>query len=683
MTKISNSQSSRQRGVRASLIKIHAAMVNAGLHSQADIAKKIQDLEQTPSTPRSLVSRVCRSESVDPVSIERVAAALGIPGWQLYLNSTEQNIEDLEHDDLTIPTDTPLEADLQLKSRQKIPTLLVVISVMVIILVMVFRSFNNVNPDANAFPLANILNQAHKSIVSLVIWPKDILSETTASNLNQSSSITNINPSLLDSQLDSSLQSIDLARQYESDVVVTLSTKQKGRYIVQQAQMYFDGVERVIGYYVFPLANQNMYATIIAAKLQATIDQLLSHPQQSLIFDTSYMYAMDVLLDARILLDTRDMQKEGDKVTAMLLSAILEHDDIADLKGALCQTYILKSWQDEEKHHLDQAASACSEAILLDPDSPYIQALNAELDTLTGQTDSALNSYKKTLKIWPNHLKSLSGLAETYLHKANQSPTESDTALALAEQNLLRAINLEDDYWYYYETLGTIYFNLQQPSRSLAYFQLSANLSQNPVSLTNVGILTLCSGDFPKAEEQFHNVIQAAPQSHLGYQFLGLLYSYQNKSAEAIAQIKVALDKLGNQEGANIYNYWGYLADVYRWSGEQDLAISAYKQAIKALQHYKLRGVNGISEDVSQLYYEVQISNISHNLGLNKQQLITRFDLLKDQEAGMASDLKMSQIELNIGNQAESIERWTSISGQCKFYQINPDFNDVAKSNKL
>lgn len=672
----SDSDSSRQRGVKASMIKIRAAMVNAGLHSQTDIAKKIQELEQTKSAPRSLVSRVCRSESVDPVSIERVAAALGLAGWQLYANSAEQKLEKQEPDDLTIPQDTIAVrvATDRPKSSFRRPVIIIGIAFLLIFLVWVFRSLSAVATDSRALPVTSILPK-NKSNISLVIWPKDILSETAAASLAAKASTKNINASLLDKNLDNSLQSIDLARQYESDAVVTLSAKHKGRYIVQQAQLYFDGVERVIGYYVAPLANQNMYAALISVKLQASIEQLLSHPQQSLIYDSSFMYAMDRLLDARMLLDKRDMQKDADKVTSMLLSAISEHGDIAELQAALCQAYMLMSWQDEEKQHLDQAALACNKARLLDPDSPYALAMNAELDTLTGHTESAINSYQHILGSWPNHLLSLSGSAMAYLNEANQLPSETDPALALAEQNLLRAITLEDDYWYYYEILGTVYFNLQQPNKSLDYFQRSANLSQNPVSLTNVGILTLCSGDYAKAEKLFQNVIQSAPHSHLGHQFLGLLYSYQGNNTEAITQIKIALDKLGNVQGANIHDYWGYLADVYRWSGENALASSTYQQAIKSLQHYKLRGVNGLSEDVSELYYEVQLAKLSQRLKQDKHQFLTRFKVLKEQDAGMAFNLKVSQIEIILGERSKSIERWKNLTNQCQFYQLNPDFN--------
>jgi tetratricopeptide (TPR) repeat protein len=669
-----NGESSRQRGVKASLIKIRAAMVNAGLYSQSDIAKKIQELEQSSATPRSLVSRVCRGESVDPVSIERVAAALGVPGWQLYLDSAEHNLESKEFDNTTLLTDS-MDGQVTTHPKNAIQfRWLATISGLSLLFIILVWAINAVNKESNELAISSLPDHAD---ISLVIWPKDILSEATASGLAIKLNQKNIVAPIPETDLQNSQLSIDLAKKYESDSVVSLSAKKKGRYVLLQAQIYFNGVERVIGYYVFPHANQIMYATLISTKLQVTIDKFLSYPRQPLIYDASFMHAMDVLLEARVLLDNRDMPKDGDKIAAILLAELSERDDIADLHAALCQTYALKSWQEEEKKQLEKAAALCSKALSLDPNSLYAQAMHAELGIRNGQTEKVIGLYSQILETWPNHLLSLSGSAQAYIVSANLTPDTANSVLTLAERNLLRAIIIEEDFWYYYETLGTVYFNLEQADKSLSYFQQSANLSQNPLSLTNVGILTLCNGDFQTAENLFQDVIQAAPNSHLGYQFLGLLYSYQGKNVTAIHHIQIALDKLGKQEGANIHDYWGYLADTYRWSGKKELAISAYKQATKSLQHYTLRGVNGVSEDASQLYYEIQLSQLTHSFDQDRMQFSSKFESLKNQDAGMAFNLKISQMEIALSTKAKAIERWKNLSNQCQFYKFNPDFKDA------
>ena len=80
----------RARGVKASPLKLRAALNAKGLKSQAEVAEAIRQKEGLVKPPRTLVGRVFRSEAVDPVSIERVAQVLDVEAWSLYLDSSEK-----------------------------------------------------------------------------------------------------------------------------------------------------------------------------------------------------------------------------------------------------------------------------------------------------------------------------------------------------------------------------------------------------------------------------------------------------------------------------------------------------------------------------------------------------------------------------------------------------------------
>ena len=79
----------RARGIRASRPKLRSAQLAAGFKSQAEVVDKIQIIEGLNKAPRSLVNRVFRGDAVDPLSIERVAKALNVEAWALYLDSAE------------------------------------------------------------------------------------------------------------------------------------------------------------------------------------------------------------------------------------------------------------------------------------------------------------------------------------------------------------------------------------------------------------------------------------------------------------------------------------------------------------------------------------------------------------------------------------------------------------------
>ncbi|MBU1308500.1 MAG: hypothetical protein KKE30_03070, partial [Gammaproteobacteria bacterium] len=68
-----NGHAKRARGVQASPAKLRAAQLAAGIKSQAELAKRIQQLEGLDKAPRSLVNRVFSGEQVDLLSLERVA----------------------------------------------------------------------------------------------------------------------------------------------------------------------------------------------------------------------------------------------------------------------------------------------------------------------------------------------------------------------------------------------------------------------------------------------------------------------------------------------------------------------------------------------------------------------------------------------------------------------------------
>ncbi|MEL7449644.1 MAG: hypothetical protein AAFN78_10570 [Pseudomonadota bacterium] len=79
----------RKRGIRASREKLSRALAAAGLKTQAALAERIADLEQSTTPPRDLVSRAFRELPVDSLSLERVAVALGVEAHTLYLTSKD------------------------------------------------------------------------------------------------------------------------------------------------------------------------------------------------------------------------------------------------------------------------------------------------------------------------------------------------------------------------------------------------------------------------------------------------------------------------------------------------------------------------------------------------------------------------------------------------------------------
>ncbi|MGH8274777.1 MAG: hypothetical protein ACRES9_11115 [Gammaproteobacteria bacterium] len=75
--------------MRASRTRLNHALAQAGLKTQSALAERIADLEGLDAAPKDLVNRVFREKPVDPLSLERVAQALGVEAYTLYLSSSE------------------------------------------------------------------------------------------------------------------------------------------------------------------------------------------------------------------------------------------------------------------------------------------------------------------------------------------------------------------------------------------------------------------------------------------------------------------------------------------------------------------------------------------------------------------------------------------------------------------
>ncbi len=79
----------RKRGIVASRVKLEQAMRIAGLKTQTSLAEKIADVEDLENVPRDMVNRVFRGLTVEPHTIERIAAVLDVEAYSLYLSSDE------------------------------------------------------------------------------------------------------------------------------------------------------------------------------------------------------------------------------------------------------------------------------------------------------------------------------------------------------------------------------------------------------------------------------------------------------------------------------------------------------------------------------------------------------------------------------------------------------------------
>src|SRR5204862_426936 len=100
----------------------------------------------------------------------------------------------------------------------------------------------------------------------------------------------------------------------------------------------------------------------------------------------------------------------------------------------------------------------------------------------------------------------------------------------------------------------------------------------SPVANSNLCGLYVRARRYGAAIEQCTRSINIEPNPR-GYTNLSSAYYFLKRYPEAVQPARQAVDLAD----AN-YQYWGNLADAYRWAGAHDQAIDAYRQAIKRLE---------------------------------------------------------------------------------------------------
>ncbi len=84
----------KTRGVKCDRTKLDAALAASDLpkKTQIALAEAIADAEKTDSVPKDLVNRMFRGQAVDPQTVERVAAVLSVPAYQLYASGQKTDM---------------------------------------------------------------------------------------------------------------------------------------------------------------------------------------------------------------------------------------------------------------------------------------------------------------------------------------------------------------------------------------------------------------------------------------------------------------------------------------------------------------------------------------------------------------------------------------------------------------
>lgn len=595
-------------------------MLAAGYSTQAALAKKIAIDEELETVPKDTVNRVFRQEYVSPHTIARLAKVLAVEPYTLYLSKQED--EQLQQSfsastqaksaDKNTPNVESHLTRLVTPSYRKL--ILIGLSFLTGIIVLSYwQTFSPSQPSINESTSFAPLNKPLLGQYSLVLLPTQhtrSLADALRKVMINDIKMVVINRSLV----DKNSMSIDIARSFQADGVVTIKTADYDRYQGLRVYLYFNNAEKLIWTGSVSQTELNQQVTLLAEELSSFLKASVGLVSEEKLSEREASFAsitaQEKYLKARRLLDNQQKELNLKRAQGFLNSAIKESPKFARAYAALCEALIYESWMGDEKSILEDAQGACNAAIELAPQDSYAQATTAYLYRRSGRILKSIDSYQQILTQWPNNIDATSGLASTYLEAFRQQIEELPDAMDKALQYAMRATQAEPEYWKHHFNLGVMHYFTGDVEKAIVSNEMAVSKNENELAYTNLGSMNFCLGNHQKARDAFTRSQKLAPESYIGDEFLGMTYYFLEDFEKSADLRQRALAKINDSETGSIHQMWGNLGDSYRQVGKLPNSVDAYLKAIKIIERDTLRGNIAVADKVYRHYYYLTLTKI-------------------------------------------------------------------------
>ena len=601
----------RQRGVKASRIKLTHFMSAAGIKSQAELARRIADIEGLDSEPKDLVNRIFRQNKVEHQSLERIANALNVDAYKLYLTHDDQalfaenqavsaSIPNTNTSTIT-PTQDKVARHWLVSNRTKIVLALTLITIILIISYWL-KSANDsllpsLSPTNNPDITSSLIYPSNQALYPLAHFLNELPAEQVPSNYRLA-----IVPQTLFSSFSLSPQSLD---KFEVDSIIVLDSVVTGRYLSLFIKHYSLNGMRTLG--VINLSYNEFKHSY--GFISETIKQLLTEPAAITTTNTTtreFELIAKNITQARALSEQYFNHENLTKAEQLLAKLPQEN---AESLAIQCLNKVNIGWHTNEKHSFEQAKHLCEcERLVLNNHHPMVSTTNAFRLFRNGQLKHAAHEYSAILAKYPNNIEAMLGQAQLSMQYYLQAPSERAESLSHAINLGQQATLLEVDYWKSYHLLSNFFYLAKQPMQALAVIKKLTSLVANQLTLANGALLSLCQAKLTDTKLYTEQVLALNPNSYIAYETLFFIYAYQNNPRQALASMEKAMAHFSQQGG--LFMQWGQLADAHRWAGNTQQAITHYQTALVEFQQDKSKNQTTTHDIVYSLYFQAAIHQL-------------------------------------------------------------------------
>lgn len=676
----------RRRGVRASKIKLLRALTEAGLKTQAALAERIADREGLDAPPKDVVNRVFREQPVDPVTLERVARALGVEAYELYLTSATPTVEPAAADGAA-SGDAPPEgaAAAEAKSpRSRRLRSAALIAAGCAALALGAWSWNRTSvplPVAatreSPAPLKPRFGRFKVAIMQFKGDAEGQFAVLLHDRLEKTLGVTSAALPLIAANEDRG----ELAQRFRVDAVLDGEVVRVGQLQAVRVHAYVDarGRRQQIWGETLPL-TQSARLPEVADRVTAAVHRLFGLPAGDARNPPHFPLApvQDEYLQGRAFLDKAPSELNLRRAANHFEAALRHDSNYAAAHAGLCEVSLDAVWINEERQ-LANAEKSCLRAMQLDPGAPEVVRAHAYFLYKSGRGEEATAALRKLNESALGDAETLLALASAEFSVFRQTGDAQDGARAIARAR--EAAEISPGFWKPWMWVGIYEAGAGTAGAAITAFETAHRHDpENEYVVTNLGTMYLCRGDFQKARDLYLKARDVAPGSYAGTEFLGTIYYYLRDFAESARLRQAAIDMARAAGGAEIHQMWGSLGDSYRQAGRRADAVNSYVRALEIVERDFLTGTGGVADKAARAYYYLTLLDLDPAQApkATLASLERDLDEVLQANAESSSLLRVAQSWLLKGEVERARAALNKATARCRCYAEFPDVAPIA-----
>ncbi|MDX1672187.1 MAG: protein kinase [Balneolaceae bacterium] len=283
-----------------------------------------------------------------------------------------------------------------------------------------------------------------------------------------------------------------------------------------------------------------------------------------------------------------EYQNEGklDLAIQQFEKAIRQDSSYALAYAGLGESYWRKYELTRNTDYVSDARNALDRALLINNNLGHVRITMGIVYRGTGEYEKALKQFKAAIQTNSRNDAAYRELGRTYAAMGNFEE-------AIDSYN--KSIEIKPEYWAGYNQLGVVYWRSNSYQKAKEQFERAVELApDNYRALLNLGGVHNQLENYDKAIDYYERSMQLRPNPSAASN-LGFAYYQQGMYENAITNFRIAINQFNSRD----HRILGNLASAYDITGNDELAVKYYKEAIEAVERILNVNPNSVQAQVA------------------------------------------------------------------------------------